>query len=92
MQRWLKFVKYLPEYGWEPIVFTPENPEFDLHDESLEKDVNHSLEVIRFPIWEPFSLYKSLLGKKSRQHIKQGIVIEKSKLSLADKLAIFRIG
>ena len=22
VQRWLKFVKYLREYGWEPVVFT----------------------------------------------------------------------
>ena len=36
VQRWLKFTKYLPEAGWEPVIFTPENPDFDLQDESLE--------------------------------------------------------
>ena len=25
VQRWLKFVKYLPTLGWQPYVFTPEN-------------------------------------------------------------------
>ncbi|MEO9966230.1 MAG: glycosyltransferase family 4 protein [Reichenbachiella sp.] len=87
VQRWLKFVKYLPEFGWEPIVFTPENPEFDLKDDSLSKDVDPNLEVIRFPIWEPFSFYKRLFKKGER--LKQGIVIEKSKMSLTDRLSVW---
>lgn len=88
VQRWLKFVKYLPEFGWEPVVFTPENPDFDLKDKSLLKDINPALEVIRFPIWEPFGLYKKIF-KSSGKTVKQGIVIEKSKLSFADKLSIW---
>ena len=87
VQRWLKFVKYLPEFGWEPIVFTPENPEFDLKDNSLLKDVNPNLEVIKFPIWEPFSFYKKIFKKKDK--LKQGIVIEKSKMTLVDKFSIW---
>ena len=39
VQRWLKFVKYLPEYGWQPIIYTPENPEYPALDESLVKDI-----------------------------------------------------
>ena len=40
VQRWLKFVKYLPAYGITPIVFTPENPDFDLKDNALLNDVS----------------------------------------------------
>lgn len=87
VQRWLKFVKYLPDFGWEPIVFTPENPEFDLQDESLLKDINPAVEVIRFPIWEPLSFYKKIFNKKGK--FKQGIVIEKTKMSLGDKLSVW---
>jgi glycosyltransferase involved in cell wall biosynthesis len=57
VQRWLKFVKYLPSFGWEPYVFTPENPSFDIRDESLLKDVPDEAEVIRFPIWEPYNTF-----------------------------------
>lgn len=89
VQRWLKFVKYLPEFGWDPVVFTPENPEFDLKDESLVKDISPTLEVLRFPIWEPFSFYKKLFSDGKDQKLKQGIVIEKSKLSLKDRLVIW---
>jgi len=70
VQRWLKFVKYLVRAGWEPFVFTPENPSFTIEDKSLQSDVPESVEVIRFPIWEPYQLFfrvSSLLGKKNLQ-------------------------
>ena len=68
VQRWLKFVKYLTRLGWEPIVFTPENPLSTVNDTSLQNEVPNSVEVIRFPIWEPydffFRLQKIFGGKK----------------------------
>ena len=33
VQRWVKFSKYLPEFGWQPVVYTPENPEQLARDE-----------------------------------------------------------
>jgi glycosyltransferase involved in cell wall biosynthesis len=62
VQRWLKFVKYLPSLGWEPYVFTPENPSFAIKDESLHKNVPGEAEVIRFPIWEPYAIFFALGG------------------------------
>lgn len=62
VQRWLKFVKYLPEHGYTPFVFTPENPSFDVTDVSLLKDVPKEAEVIHFPIWEPYGLFKKASG------------------------------
>lgn len=62
VQRWLKFVKYLPQSGWKPYVFTPENPSFAIRDSSLAKDVPAEAEVIRFPIWEPYDAFFKLSG------------------------------
>lgn len=56
VQRWLKFVKYLPQYGWIPFVCTPDNPSFGLRDDSLLRDVPPEAEVLRLPIWEPYQL------------------------------------
>lgn len=64
VQRWLKFAKYLPDYGWEPIIYTPSNPEAPAIDTSLEKDVDKKLRIIRRPIFEPYSFYKKFTGKK----------------------------
>ena len=67
VQRWLKFVKYLPSLGWTPYVFTPENPTFAIQDPTLLKDVPKEAEVIRFPIWEPYGAFfklSSVFGNK----------------------------
>ncbi|MBF6608537.1 MAG: glycosyl transferase family 1, partial [Flavobacterium sp.] len=50
VQRWLKFVKYLPEFGWEPVVFIPENPSYPIVDETLESGVSDELKVIKTKI------------------------------------------
>ena len=66
VQRWLKFVKYLPQHGYTPYVFTPADPDFPLRDPSLLNDVPPEAEVIHFPIWEPYRLLdgiKRLVGK-----------------------------
>ena len=89
VQRWLKFSKYLPEYGWEPVIFTPENPDFDLKDESLTKDVSPQIEVLKFPIWEPYSIFKKLSGRKE---LKQGQVLEGGKKGFMSRLAIWLRG
>ena len=70
VQRWLKFAKYLPEFGWKPTVFIPENPSYPLLDESLEKDVPKELEIIKTKIWEPYQLAEKL--NKSNKKFKAG--------------------
>nr|MCU0397817.1 glycosyl transferase [Cyclobacteriaceae bacterium] len=60
VQRWLKFVKYLPQFGWQPYVYTPENPSFEVKDETLLKDIPIEAEVIKLPIWEPYSMFNRL--------------------------------
>jgi glycosyltransferase involved in cell wall biosynthesis len=67
VQRWLKFAKYLPQYGWDPIIYTPENPDFAIEDNSLLKDISPNLEVIKNYIWEPYEIYKVLIGKKGQK-------------------------
>lgn len=69
VQRWLKFTKYLRGFGWEPVIYTPENPENPEFDASLEKDIPEGMQVIRRPIWEPYSIYKRLLGRKKDDRI-----------------------
>ena len=47
VQRWLKFVKYLREFGWEPVVYTALNGEMPVIDESLQKDVPENTTVLK---------------------------------------------
>jgi glycosyltransferase involved in cell wall biosynthesis len=67
VQRWLKFVKYLDQAGWETIVVTPGNPSFQMSDPSLLHDIPSNTEVIKLPIWEPYDAFYKLakiFGKK----------------------------
>ena len=40
VQRTMKFVKYLPEFGWRPIVLTAGETPYYAHDESLLEELN----------------------------------------------------
>ena len=47
VQRWVKFVKYLPSEGWEPVVFAPRGADYPIRDTSLNAEVPASVEVLR---------------------------------------------
>lgn len=70
VQRWLKFAKYLPEFGWKPIIYTPENPSYPLVDESLLKDIPEGIEIIKTKIWEPYQIAEKL--NRSNKKFKGG--------------------
>ncbi len=74
--RWLKFTKYLPQFGWQPVVYTPENPELMAVDEALLKDIPPEAEVIKAPITEPYTWYKRFTGKKSDARLQTAFLTE----------------
>lgn len=85
VQRWLKFAKYLREFGWEPIIYTPENPEMPAVDTSLQKDVPKNLTVLKTPIFEPYGLYKRLTGRK--EPLGAGFVSESGKVGALERFS-----
>lgn len=89
VQRWVKFVKYLRDFGWEPIIYTPSNPEFQEIDESLSQEIPPNLEILRQPIWEPYNLYKKFIRIDKNTRLKTGIVQEKASPSFAKKLSVW---
>ncbi len=88
VQRWLHFALNLKKHGWEPIIYTPSNPQFEIKDEGLA-ELAEGIEVITQPIWEPFHLFHRLTGKKNKDQVKQGIALEKSKKGLLDHLFVW---
>ena len=92
VQRWLKFAKYLRTFGWEPVIYTPSNPEFPSIDESLAQDIPEGIEVLRTPIWEPYSFYKKLIGAKKNERIDAGFLSEKKRPGMAERFSIWLRG
>ena len=88
VQRWLKFVKYLPEFGVEPIVYIPENPNYPIVDESLVNEIPNTITILKQPIKEPYRL-AGLLSKKSANTISKGVIPKQKKQSLAEKAMLY---
>ena len=70
VQRWVKFAKYLPSEGWQPVIYTPENPELTAVDKTLSAEIPPEAEIIRRPIFEPYGIYRKLMGKGASTDIK----------------------
>jgi glycosyltransferase involved in cell wall biosynthesis len=89
VQRWLKFVKYMRFYGWEPVVYTALNGEMPVIDQSLEKDLPLDLIVLKTPIWEPYKVYKRFIGRKKEDKINASFLNENKKTGLAEKISVW---
>jgi len=61
VQRWLKFAKFLPEFGWEPVILTvdPEYASYPALDYSLDKELPANTKVFRTPATDWFKIYSS---------------------------------
>ncbi len=59
VQRWLRFVKNFRKQGYEPVIYTVDNPNYALIDEGLEKQIPDGIKVYRHKIIEPNSLFSS---------------------------------
>lgn len=67
VQRALKFVKYLPDFGVTPIVLTvqPEAASYPVTDPSLLSDVPDGIEVIRTKSFEPLRVVSRIFGSSA---------------------------
>ena len=88
VQRWLKFVKYLPDFGYEPHVYIPQNPTYPILDEKLKAEVSSKAIIISTKIKEPYGM-ASLFSKKDTHKISIGIIPSKKQQSLVTKLLLW---
>lgn len=91
VQRWLKFSKYLPDFGWQPVVLTvdPRFASYPQRDESLLAEVDQECIVYKTRSFELYKFYQFLLGKKE---VPFGGFANESKESWAQKVSKFLRG
>ncbi|MEL6484974.1 MAG: glycosyl transferase family 1, partial [Bacteroidota bacterium] len=87
VQRWLKFVKYLPEFGIEPILYVPDNATYPIVDEKLVEEIPEGITVLRQKIREPYR-WASFLSKSKTQTISRGMIAKK-KQGLLEKVLLW---
>lgn len=88
VQRWLKFVKYLRDFGIDPVVYIPENPSYPIEDQSLLSEVPQDITILRKPIFEPYKI-AGLLSKKDTKTISAGLIAEEGKQSFLQKSLLY---
>ncbi len=88
VQRWLKFVKYLPDFSIQPIVYIPQNPTYPIIDKDLISEVSNQAIILKNNIFEPYQL-AGFLSKKDTKKISSGIIPAKKKQSLAEKMMLW---
>lgn len=66
VQRWLKFARYLPEFGWQPVILTvdPRYASYPQRDESLAAEIDPDCLVYTTKSFELYNVYKFLSGNK----------------------------
>jgi galactitol-specific phosphotransferase system IIB component len=88
VQRWLKFVKYLPEFNIEPFVYCPQNPNYPITDFSLENEIPKGITIIKQPIKEPYGL-ANLFSKGKSKKISSGVIPKAKKQSFVEKIMLY---
>ena len=88
VQRWLKFVKYLPDFGIQPIVYVPENPTYPIMDEGLVSEVSDKAIILKKKIFEPYG-FASIFSKNKTKKISSGIIPNQRKQSFTEKLFLW---
>ena len=89
VQRWLKFVKYLPNLDWEPIIYTVEKGEYPVLDYSLFNDLPSNIKVLKTKFWEPYSLYKRFTGRKRNEKINSSFLNDKKQNKILESISIW---
>jgi len=89
VQRWLKFSKYFRQFGWEPVIYTPSNPDFPINDDTLLKDIPKDLTVLKTRITEPYDMYRKIMGKKKTETVNQGFLSEGKENTLLQSAMIW---
>lgn len=87
--RWLKFSKYLREFGWEPVIYTAQNGEYSEIDPGNSKDIPQGITVLKQPIWEPYQIYKQFIGQKHTEKVNVGFLTEKKKPVLTERISVW---
>jgi glycosyltransferase involved in cell wall biosynthesis len=88
VQRWLKFVKYLPDFNIQPIVYIPENPTYPIIDNGLQSEVSEKAIILKKKIVEPYG-FASFLGKNKTKKISSGIIPNQKKQSFVEKTLLW---
>lgn len=89
VHRCLKFVKYLRDFGWEPVVYAPRNAHYPYLDEGNFRDIPEGITILRGRITEPFRIFKMLTGRKKDEPLTNPIHVRDRNFSWIERMSIW---
>ena len=87
--RSLKIAKHLRQFGWEPLIFTPQNADYSTIDQNNFKDVPEGIEILKIPTIEPFKLFKWFTGLKKDADLNNVLSAHDKKMGLSYKFSVW---
>lgn len=85
----LKIIKHLPSLGWQPFVLTVDEDTFSQKDDTFIKDISEEVKVVRAKSYEPFNVYKRLVGKAKNDQLIASETISIKHKSFAHRLSVW---
>lgn len=85
----LRMTRYLVAHGWKSSVLTVDKDTFSSEDASLVADVDPSIQVVRAGGFDPFVMYRKLLGKKPDDILVASEAISKENRGFRHRLAVW---
>ncbi len=86
--RFLKFARYLREFGWEPIILTVKNGSYPSYDYTLLNEIPEDLKVYQTSTIEPFAIYNKLTGKTGKS-VPVGISYDPKEKGMLKKIMFY---
>ena len=91
VHRSVKFSKYLPEFGWEPVILTVKEYQREEMDYSLLDEVPESVEIYRTLSFEPYRLFSRFINKrKYNNDLQTGDINQKNSTEVSLKQRTIR--
>jgi glycosyltransferase involved in cell wall biosynthesis len=87
VQRIVKFVKEMPNLGWQPLILTVKDPSSPATDENLLTQIPKNIRVYKTATLEPFALYKYFTGKDKNKALAKDTIIQHPDEKLSERIS-----
>jgi glycosyltransferase involved in cell wall biosynthesis len=87
VQRIVKYVRHLPEFGWIPLVLTVEKPTSPASDESLLKNISNKVRIYKTGAFEPFNIYRFITGRRKDENLPKDIIVKRENEKISEKIS-----
>ncbi len=91
VQRNLKYVKYLPQFGWDPVVLSVKHIQYYVYDEYLLREVPQNVPIIRTGSLDPLRLAAILRGIRVRNGQRPGSAMPSYLSEAAPAIRVYRL-